>query len=161
MWIWSRMERVSWMDKITNEDILNKVFFEKRQLISVIRNRQKNWIGRVEGRWIIERSYGRKDGGKETKSSKRCGLHVVGTSARLPPLPRCKSQQPQFRQKLLLHSRGRLARVSFKECPKTAFGLPVMGVFHESCEFRACGRMPWRVPEAARGPWLASGAGDG
>ena len=46
MWIWRRMERVSWMDKITNEEILNKVG-EKRQLISGIRNRQKNWIGHV------------------------------------------------------------------------------------------------------------------
>jgi len=46
MWMWRRMERVSWMDKITNEEILNKVG-EKRQLISVIRNRQKNWIGHV------------------------------------------------------------------------------------------------------------------
>jgi len=25
MWMWRRMERVSWMDKITNEGILNKV----------------------------------------------------------------------------------------------------------------------------------------
>ena len=30
MWMWRRMERVSWMDKITNEEILNKVR-EKRQ----------------------------------------------------------------------------------------------------------------------------------
>ena len=30
--MWRRMERVSWMDKITNEEILNKVR-EKRQLI--------------------------------------------------------------------------------------------------------------------------------
>jgi len=45
--------------------------------------------------------------------------------------------------------------------PQTAFGLPVMGVFHKSCEFRACGRMPWRLPEAARGPslWTELGAG--
>jgi len=40
MWIWRRMEGVSWMDRITNEEILNKVG-EKRQLIDVIRNRQK------------------------------------------------------------------------------------------------------------------------
>jgi len=46
MWMWRRMERVSWMDKITNGEILNNVG-EKRQLISVIRNRQKNWIGHV------------------------------------------------------------------------------------------------------------------
>ena len=38
MWLWRRMERVSWMDKITNEEILNKVG-EKRQLISVIRKK--------------------------------------------------------------------------------------------------------------------------
>jgi len=43
MWMWRRMERVSWMDKITNEEILNKVG-EKRQLISVIKNRKKNWV---------------------------------------------------------------------------------------------------------------------
>jgi len=43
--MWRRMERISWMDKITNEDILNKVE-EKRQLISVIKkNRKKNCIG--------------------------------------------------------------------------------------------------------------------
>jgi len=44
--MWRRMKRVSWMDKITNEKILTKVG-EKRQLISVIRNRKKNWIGHV------------------------------------------------------------------------------------------------------------------
>jgi len=60
--------------------------------------------------------------------------------------------------KLLLHWRGRLARVNFKECPKTAFGLPVMGVFQKSCEFRACGRKPWRLSEAARGRQLVMGS---
>jgi len=34
------------MDKITNEEILNKIG-EKRQLISVLRNRKKKWIGHV------------------------------------------------------------------------------------------------------------------
>jgi len=57
----------SWLDKITNEEILNNVG-EKRQLISVIRNRKKLDRTCVEGRRIIERSYGRKDGGKESKS---------------------------------------------------------------------------------------------
>jgi len=45
--------------------------------------------------------------------------------------------------------------------PQTAFGLPVMGVFQESCEFTTCGRMSWRLPQAARGRQVASGAGDG
>jgi len=36
-----------------------------------------------------------------------------------------------------------------------------MGVFQESCEFRACERMPWWLPEVARGPssWTELGAG--
>jgi len=25
MWIWRRMESISWMDKVTNEDVLRKV----------------------------------------------------------------------------------------------------------------------------------------
>jgi len=41
MWMWRRMERVSWMDRITNEEILNKVG-EKRQLLSAIGNWKKN-----------------------------------------------------------------------------------------------------------------------
>ena len=67
--MWRRMERVSWMDKITNEEMLNKVG-EKRQLIRVIRNKQKNWIGHVlkgegllrevmEGRMEVKRVRGR------------------------------------------------------------------------------------------------------
>jgi len=42
--------RVIWLAEITNEKILNKVE-DKRQLISVIKSRKKNWIyrTRVEG----------------------------------------------------------------------------------------------------------------
>jgi len=62
MWMWRRIKRVSWMDKITNEEILSKAG-EKRQLISVIRNKKKNWTGHVlRGE---ERSYGRKVEGKK------------------------------------------------------------------------------------------------
>jgi len=46
MWMWRRMESVSWLDKITNEEVLSKVK-ENSQLISVIRNWKKNWIGHV------------------------------------------------------------------------------------------------------------------
>jgi len=99
-------------------------------------------IPELERRLIINLYWHQKALVRWDNGFKRCGLHEVGTSVRQHPLTRCKSQQPQFRQKLLLHSRGRLARVNFKKCPKTAFGLPVMGVFHKSCEFRACGRMP-------------------
>jgi len=63
------MERVSWTDKITNEEILNKVR-EKRQT-SVIRNGKKNRIGQelrgegllrevMEGRMEGKRARGRR-----------------------------------------------------------------------------------------------------
>ena len=46
MWIWRRMERVSYKDKTTNEDVLKQVA-ESRKLLQVVINRKKNWIGHV------------------------------------------------------------------------------------------------------------------
>ena len=46
MWIWRRMERVSWMDRRTNEDILQMVD-EKRSMIGIIRSRQRKWMGHI------------------------------------------------------------------------------------------------------------------
>ena len=46
MWMWRRMEKISWTEKITNEEVLKRVG-EERQLIKMIRNRKKNWIGHV------------------------------------------------------------------------------------------------------------------
>ena len=46
MWVWRRMERVSWEDKKTNEEVLCSVG-EERSFIDTIRKRKKNWIGHV------------------------------------------------------------------------------------------------------------------
>jgi hypothetical protein len=46
MWLWRRMEKISYIDKITNEDVLRRVG-EVRQLGSFIRSRKRNWIGHV------------------------------------------------------------------------------------------------------------------
>jgi len=35
MWIWRRMEKISWLDKITNEDVLRKAK-EDRQILNSI-----------------------------------------------------------------------------------------------------------------------------
>ena len=43
MWIWRRMEKVSWTEHITNDEVLQMVD-EKRSLITTIRERQKNCI---------------------------------------------------------------------------------------------------------------------
>jgi len=46
MWIRRRMERISWTEHRTNEEVLKKVE-EKRSSMDIIRTRQKNWIGHV------------------------------------------------------------------------------------------------------------------
>src|SRR5688572_21173200 len=69
MWIWRRMEKVSWTKHITNDEVLQMVD-EKRSLITTIRERQKNWVGHVlrgdsllkeiiEGRMVGKRGRGR------------------------------------------------------------------------------------------------------
>ena len=46
MWVWRRMEKVSWRDKKTNEKVLQLVQ-EKRGLMDLIWRRKKNWIGHI------------------------------------------------------------------------------------------------------------------
>ena len=46
MWIWRRMERVSWKDKKSNEQVLHDVG-EERSMLTTIVKRKKNWIGHV------------------------------------------------------------------------------------------------------------------
>ena len=46
MWIWRRMERISWTEKISNEEVLRRVG-EKRSMADTIVRRKKNWIGHI------------------------------------------------------------------------------------------------------------------
>ena len=46
MWIWRRMEGVSWEDKKSNEQVLHDVE-EERSMWETIVKRKKNWIGHV------------------------------------------------------------------------------------------------------------------
>ena len=43
MWIWRRMEKISWTKHVTNEEVLKSVE-EKRSLVDTVKTRQKNWI---------------------------------------------------------------------------------------------------------------------
>ena len=48
MWTWRRMEKVSWTEHKTNEEILEEILEtirEERSLIGTIKTRQKKWIG--------------------------------------------------------------------------------------------------------------------
>ena len=46
VWIWRRMERISWTEHRTNEEVLKKVE-EKRSVMDIVRTRQKNCIGQI------------------------------------------------------------------------------------------------------------------
>src|SRR3989442_1980098 len=46
VWLWRGLEKISWRDKIRNDEVFARVM-EERCLIGTIRQRQKNWIGHV------------------------------------------------------------------------------------------------------------------
>ena len=46
MWVWRRMEKVSWVDRKTNQEVLDMVG-EERVLIEAIKQRQRKWVGQV------------------------------------------------------------------------------------------------------------------
>src|SRR5688572_23208644 len=48
MRLWRRMEKISWTDKVTQEDVLRRVGIE-RQPIYMLRSSKKSWIGHVLG----------------------------------------------------------------------------------------------------------------
>jgi len=70
MWIWRRIEKISWRDKITNDDVLKRVN-EERSLLNEIWQRKHRWIGHMlrhdsflqaifEGRMLGKRTRGRR-----------------------------------------------------------------------------------------------------
>ena len=58
MWIWRKMEKISWKDKMTNE----QVFRDSEGKGDAERRRKKKWIGHdcVERKLTFERNYRRK-----------------------------------------------------------------------------------------------------
>ena len=44
MWVWRRMERVKWTDKIKNAVVLERVG-DGRIMLELIRKRKRNWLG--------------------------------------------------------------------------------------------------------------------
>src|SRR5258708_24765701 len=74
MWIWRRMERVSWMDKKTNEEILHAVG-EERSLVRTIVNRKKSWIGHIlRGGGLLKDVIEGRMEGKRVRGRKRMGM---------------------------------------------------------------------------------------
>ena len=74
MWIWRRMERISWTEKITNEEVLRRVG-EKRSMVETIVRRKKNWIGHImRGDGLMKEVMEGKMEGKRGPGRKRIGM---------------------------------------------------------------------------------------
>ena len=70
MWLWRRMEKIKWTDKISNEEVLRRVG-EERSFVATVTKCKKSWMGHVlrhdcllksviEGRMERQRCRGRK-----------------------------------------------------------------------------------------------------
>jgi hypothetical protein len=46
MWCWRRMEKITWIDQVRNEEVLLRVN-EQRNILHEIRNRKANWIDHI------------------------------------------------------------------------------------------------------------------
>ena len=69
-----KMERISWTDKITNEEVLRRVG-EKRSMLETIVRRKKNWIGHImRGDELMKEVMERKMVGKKGPGRKRIGM---------------------------------------------------------------------------------------
>jgi hypothetical protein len=45
-WCWRRMEKISWTDRVRNEEVLHRVK-EERNIVHTIERRKANWIGHI------------------------------------------------------------------------------------------------------------------
>jgi hypothetical protein len=46
MWRWRRMEKIIWIDRVRNEEVLHRVN-EERTIVHTIKRRKANWIGHI------------------------------------------------------------------------------------------------------------------
>ena len=46
MWVWRRMLKISWAEKVSNEEVLMKEE-EQHNVLNIIGRRKHNWIGHI------------------------------------------------------------------------------------------------------------------
>jgi len=74
MWLWRRMEKISWTQKQTNEAVL-AIVGEKRHLVDIIVQRKKNWVGHVlRGDGLLREVMEGKMEGKRPRGRPRMGM---------------------------------------------------------------------------------------
>jgi hypothetical protein len=75
MYVWRRMEKVSWIDHVRNEEVLLRVN-EQRNILHEIRKRKAIWIGHILRRncllkQVIEEKIKRERDGSDKKTRKK------------------------------------------------------------------------------------------
>src|ERR1051325_2092794 len=74
MWLWRRMEKISWKDLKTNDEVLHLVE-EKRNIVITIEKRKKNWIGHiVRGNSLLKLVLEGRMEGKRPRGRQRIGM---------------------------------------------------------------------------------------
>src|SRR6201995_5539907 len=82
MWVWRRMEKISWSDGVTNEEVLRRVG-ETQQLMGLIRSRKREWIGHaMRGEGILKEVMEGRMEGRRTTGRPRNGMldELIATS---------------------------------------------------------------------------------
>jgi hypothetical protein len=46
MWCWRRTEKISWTDRVRNEEVLKRVK-EERNIVHTVKRKKANWIGHI------------------------------------------------------------------------------------------------------------------
>ena len=68
------MEKISWTDKVRNELVLSRVGVQ-RQLMNILRNRKKSWIGHVSrGNGLLKEVIEGRMEGKRARGRPRLGM---------------------------------------------------------------------------------------
>src|SRR5215470_9981515 len=74
MWLWRRMEKIKWTEKVTNDSVLATVN-EKYALVEKIKKVKKSWIGHViRGEGLMKEVMEGRMEGKRTRGRKRISM---------------------------------------------------------------------------------------
>src|SRR6218665_2557729 len=68
MKVWRRMKKISWIEHISNEVL--KLIEEERSQLTIIRTRQRNWMGHYNDRGFTSKRNNRRKNGLEMRKEK-------------------------------------------------------------------------------------------
>ena len=74
IWVWRKMERVKWTDKINNAVVLERVG-EGRIMLELIRKRKRNWLGHwLRRNCLLKDALEGMLNGKKVRGRRRCQM---------------------------------------------------------------------------------------